>query len=53
MQVSRPADQDRLPWLEPYREAKKPGNPLPRRGYGKPLAFGVGLGLLLAVGATG
>ena len=53
MKASRPADEDRLPWLEPYREAKKPGKPLPRRGYGRPLALGAGLGLLLAVGAGG
>ena len=49
----RPADEDRLPWLEPYRDSKKPGAPLPRRGYGRPLAYGVGIGLLLAVGAGG
>jgi hypothetical protein len=53
MQGVRPADADRLPWLEPYRETKKPGRPLPRRGYGKPLALGAGIGLLLAVGAGG
>ena len=53
MQGVRAADEDRLPWLEPYREAKKPGKPLPRRGYGSPLAIGAGLGLLLAVGAGG
>lgn len=49
----RPADEDRLPWLEPYRETRKPGAPLPRRGYSKPLAFGVGMGLVLTVGAGG
>jgi hypothetical protein len=49
----RPADEDRLPWLEPYRETKKPGAPLPRRGYGRPLAYGVGLALVLSVGAGG
>jgi hypothetical protein len=53
MQSVRPADEDRLPWLVPYRETRKPGKPLPRRGYGKPLAFGAGIGLLLAVGAGG
>ena len=49
----RPADEDRLPWLEPHRETKKPGRPRPRRGYGKPLALGAGVGLLLAVGTGG
>ena len=53
MQASRPADEDRLPWLEPYREAKKPGRPLPPRGYGRPVLVGVVAGLLLAVGAGG
>ena len=53
MQGVRPADEDRLPWLEPYREAKKPGKPLPRRGYGRPIAVGAGIGLLLAAGAGG
>ncbi len=53
MRGVRPADEDRLPWLEPYRETKKPGKPLPRRGYGKPLAIGGVIGLLLAAGAGG
>ena len=53
MQPSRPADEDRLPWLEPYREKNRPGKPLPRRGYGRPLAIGAAVGLLLAVGAGG
>jgi hypothetical protein len=53
MQGVRPADEDRLPWLEPYRETKRPAKPLPRRGKGRPLAYGVGVGLLLAVGAGG
>lgn len=54
MQGVRPAaNEDRLPWLEPYRETSKPGRPLPRRGYGKPLAAGVGAALLIAVGAGG
>lgn len=53
MQGVRAADEDRLPWLEPYRESKAPGRPLPRRGHGRPLALGAGLGLLLAVGAGG
>ena len=53
MQGVRAADEDRLPWLEPYRESKAPGRPLPRRGYGRPLALGAAIGLLLAVGAGG
>lgn len=53
MQGVRPGDGDRLPWLEPYRESKAPGRPLPRRGYRKPVIAGMALGLLLAVGAGG
>lgn len=53
MQGVRPADEDRLPWLEPYRDLKRPTSPVPRRGKGGPLAFGAGIGLLLAVGAGG
>lgn len=53
MQRVRPGDDDRLPWLEPYRETKAPGRPLPRRGYGKPVGAGVAIGLLLAVGGAG
>jgi hypothetical protein len=53
MKASRPADEDRLPWLEPYREAMKPGKPSPRPGYGKPIAIGVGAALLIGVGAGG
>ena len=40
MQAHRPADQDRLPWLEPYREGKAPGRALPNGGYRTPLAMG-------------
>jgi hypothetical protein len=53
MQRVRPDDGDRLPWLEPYRETKAAGRPLPRRGYRKPVAAGVAIGLLLAVGGAG
>jgi hypothetical protein len=53
MQPRQPADQDRLPWLEPYREAKKPGRPESRRNYRQPIALGGVLGLILAVGAGG
>jgi hypothetical protein len=53
MRGDRPADEDRLPWLEPYRETNKPGRPLPRRGYGKPFVYGLAAALLLAAGAGG
>ena len=53
MRASRPPDEDRLPWLEPYREKKASGKALPRRGYGKPIGYGVALALVLAVGAGG
>lgn len=53
MRGVRPADDDRLPWLEPYRDAKKTGRPLPRRGFGRTLAYGAGIGLLLTVGGGG
>ena len=53
MDSRRPGDDDRLPWLEPYRETKTPGKPLPRRGYGKPFAYGLGAALLVSVGAGG
>jgi hypothetical protein len=53
MQGVLAADEDRLPGLEPYREAKTTGRRLPRRGYGRPLAVGAGIGLLMAVGAGG
>lgn len=53
MKASRPADEDRLPWLEPYREKETPGKPLPRRGYGKPIAVGLVAALLIGVGAGG
>jgi hypothetical protein len=53
MQARRPVEEDRLPWLEPYRETRKPGKPLPRRGFGKPLAIGAALGVMVAMGAGG
>jgi len=53
MKASRPADDDRLPWLEPYREAGKAGRPAPRRSPGTGLALGAGGALLLAVGVGG
>jgi hypothetical protein len=53
MQGIRPGDGDRLPWLEPYREIKAPGKPLPRRGYLRPIAVGAAMGLLIAVGGAG
>lgn len=53
MQASRPADEDRLPWLEPDRERKTPGRPVPARGLSRPLAFGAGLGLAIAAAGAG
>ena len=53
MQAVRPGNDDRLPWLEPYRDTKAPGRPLPRRGYRKPVGTGLAIGLLLAVGGAG
>ncbi|HVL29762.1 MAG TPA: hypothetical protein VM326_03485 [Sphingomicrobium sp.] len=48
-----PEAGERLPWLEPYREANVAGRPLQRRGYKTPVAVGAAIGLLLAVGGTG
>jgi len=53
MHGRRPADEDRLPWLEPYRETKLAAKPQPRRGSRGPLLAGVGIALLAAVGAGG
>jgi hypothetical protein len=53
MKASRPADDERLPWLEPYRETAKAGSPTPRRSRAMGLALGAGGALLLAVGAGG
>jgi hypothetical protein len=53
MIASRPVDEDRLPWLEPYRETRKPGKPPRRRGPGKPIALGAVAALLIAVGTGG
>lgn len=53
MRGVRPADEDRLPWLEPYRESKSTGKPLPKRGYGRPIVIGAGAALLIAFGAGG
>jgi len=53
MRGVRPADEDRLPWLEPYRDTKTPGRPLPKRGYGRPFAWGLVLALLIAAGGAG
>lgn len=50
MQASRPAGEDRLPWLEPYREEVRPA----RRGAARPRRSLVlsGAALALAVGAA-
>lgn len=53
MQASQPADEDRLPWLEPYRESGKPGSPLSRRGVSRPVAVGAAMGLAFAAAAGG
>ena len=53
MHGARPGDDDRLPWLEPYRERKQPGRPSPARGSSRPLAFGAAVALALAAGAAG
>ena len=53
MQSVRAAGDDRLPWLEPYRETKTPGRPLPSRGYSRPLIAGTALGLLIAAAGAG
>jgi hypothetical protein len=52
MHGRRPADEDRLPWLEPYREAIAPKQPAVRRSYGSLVALVVALILIpMAVGA--
>lgn len=48
-----PADEDRLPWLEPYRDTKQPPGARPRSVYRKPLVLGTAIGLLIAAGAGG
>lgn len=53
MHGRRPADEDRLPWLEPYKETRLAAAPKPRRGSGKGLLAGVAVVLLAAVGAGG
>lgn len=53
MQAFRPADDDRLPWLEPYREARTPDRPRARGGSRRSLAIGSALGLMIAAGAGG
>lgn len=54
MPTPRPAaNEDRLPWLEPYREPKSGGGQLPRRGYGRPIGIGLVLALLMAAAGIG
>jgi hypothetical protein len=52
MHGRRPADEDRLPWLEPYRETTAPKQPVARRSYGGLVALVAALILIpMAVGA--
>ncbi|MCL6683336.1 hypothetical protein [Sphingomonas alba] len=53
MHGHRPVDEDRLPWLEPYRETKATAPPQPRSRSGRPLLAIIGLILLAAVGGGG
>jgi hypothetical protein len=53
MRGVRPADEDRLPWLEPYKETKAAAKPQPPRGSRKSLLAGIGAVLLIAVGGGG
>jgi len=55
MHARRPADEDRLPWLEPYKETKLAAKPKPprRRRSRKPLLAGAAAILFAAVGAGG
>lgn len=50
MQASRPADEDRLPWLEPYRETIAGKRRVARRSHGGLVALAAALALLLAAG---
>ena len=54
MQPSRPVlSEDRLPWLEPYREPRAKGGRLPRTGYGRPFVIGLAMALVIAAAAIG
>ena len=53
MQGVRPADQDRLPWLEPYRETMAQKRRVARRSHGGLVAFAGALILLIAAAGGG
>lgn len=53
MQADRPADVDRLPWLEPYREARPPARRPARRSRGGLMALVAALVLLPVALAAG
>ena len=53
MKASRPADDDRLPWLEPYRETMARERRAARRSHGKLAAFAGALILLSVAGGAG
>jgi hypothetical protein len=53
MQASRPADEDRLPWLEPYRETMAQEQRWARRAHGGLVAYAGALVLLIAAASAG
>ena len=53
MKPSRPADDDRLPWLEPYRETMMHERRLARRSHGKLVAYAGALVLLFVAAGAG
>lgn len=53
MRGVRPADQDRLPWLEPYRETMAQKRRVARRAHGGLVAYAGALILLIAAAGAG
>jgi pyruvate/2-oxoglutarate dehydrogenase complex dihydrolipoamide acyltransferase (E2) component len=53
MKPSRPADDDRLPWLEPYRETMAQERRVARRSHGKLVAYAGALILLFVAAGAG
>ena len=49
MHGRRPVDEDRLPWLEPYKETKLAAPQPARKGSRKPLLAGAAIALGVAV----